>query len=119
MHALAAWPFDNDASRKVILCTDSAVFLGNDFELIPTVRMESQHSVRVPTSRDFPRFVFISEKSRGHKSELVDDVHAPFDLFGKKTPYRQIFSNVSERILGDIDPRLVCKFGEIWLTRNR
>jgi len=53
------------------------------------------------------------------KSEVVDDVHAPFDLFGKKTPYRQIFSNVSERILGDIDPRLVCKFGEIWPTGSR
>ena len=53
------------------------------------------------------------------KSEVVDDVHAPFDLFGKKTPYRQIFSNVSERILGDIDPRLVCKFGEIWPTGNQ
>jgi len=25
----------------------------------------------------------------------------------------------SERIHGDIDPRLVCKFCEIWLTENR
>jgi len=37
---------------------------GNDFELIPTVQMESQHSVGVPTCHDFPRFVIISEKSR-------------------------------------------------------
>ena len=36
----------------------------NDFELIPTVRMESQHSIGAPTGHDFPRFVIISEKSR-------------------------------------------------------
>jgi len=48
---------------KVILCTDSAV-QWNDFELIPTVRMESQHSIGARTCHDFPRFVIISEKSR-------------------------------------------------------
>jgi len=32
-------------------------------ELIPTVRMESQHSVGGPTCHHFPRFVIISEKS--------------------------------------------------------
>jgi len=31
--------------------------------LIPTVQMESQHSIGVPTSRDFPRFVIISHIS--------------------------------------------------------
>jgi len=36
----------------------------------------------------------------------------------KKTPYRQIFKNVSETIHSDIDPRLVCKFREIWPTRS-
>ena len=48
--------------RKVLSRTDSAV-QGNDFELIPTVRMESQHSIGAPTCHDFPRFVIISEKS--------------------------------------------------------
>ena len=33
-------------------------------ELIPTVGMESQHSIGAPTCHDFPRFVIISEKSR-------------------------------------------------------
>jgi len=56
-------PRGNDASMKVILCTDSAV-QRNDFELIPTVRMESQHSIGAPTCHDFPRYVIISEKSR-------------------------------------------------------
>jgi len=36
----------------------------NDFVLIPTVQMESQHSIGVPTCHDFPGFVIISEKSR-------------------------------------------------------
>jgi len=36
----------------------------HDFELIPTVRMERQHSIGAPTCDDFPRFVIISEKSR-------------------------------------------------------
>jgi len=37
---------------------------GNDFELIPTVWMESQHSIGAPTCHDFPRFVIILEKSQ-------------------------------------------------------
>ena len=71
---LAAWPFGNDAWMKVIMCTppmsrkvlSPAELAGqaNDFELISTVRMESQHSVGAPTCHDFPRFVIVSEKSR-------------------------------------------------------
>jgi len=57
------------------------------------VQMETQHSVGVPTCRDFPRFVFVSEKSRP-ESEVADDVQAKVDVFGKKTPYEQIFKNV-------------------------
>jgi len=37
---------------------------GNAFELIPTVRMETQHSTGAQTCHDFPRFVIISEKSQ-------------------------------------------------------
>ena len=58
--------------------------------------MESQHSVGVPTCHDFPRFVIISEKLR---SEVVDDVHAKVDFFGKKTPYGKIFTNVFRKDL--------------------
>jgi len=50
-------------SSKVLSCALPAG-LANDFELIPTVWMESQHSIGVPTCHDFPRFVIISEKSR-------------------------------------------------------
>jgi len=41
-------------------------------------------------------------------------------FFGKKRPLASKFSRMfSERIHGDIDPCLVCKFREIWLTGNR
>ena len=74
LHALAAWPFANDALMKVILCTPQMsrkvlsraepAGQANDCELIPTVRMESQHSIGAPTCHHLPRFVIISEKSR-------------------------------------------------------
>jgi len=46
---------------KVLSRAELAV-QGNDFELIQTVWMESQHSIGAPTRHDFPRFVIISEK---------------------------------------------------------
>ena len=53
------------------------------------------------------------------KSEVVDDVYAPFDLFGKRPLTGKFSQMFSESILGDIDPRLVCKFGEIWPTGSQ
>ena len=68
-------------SRNVVPCAQHAG-QRNDFELIPTVQMESQQAFHhdmswchvinlswqvdtgVSTCHDFPRFVFISEKSR-------------------------------------------------------
>jgi len=47
---------------KVISCTDSAVH-GNDFELIPTIRMERGHSVEGSFSRDFSYIYIIRELS--------------------------------------------------------
>ena len=48
---------------KVLPCVEPAG-QGNDFELISTVRMESQDSIGAPTCRDFPRFIIVSDKSR-------------------------------------------------------
>jgi len=50
-------------SRNVVHCAQPAG-QGNHFELIPTAQMESQHSVGLPSGRDFPQFVFISQISR-------------------------------------------------------
>ena len=47
-------------SRNAVLC-DQPAGQGNDFELIPTVSMESQHSVDGPTSRDFSSIYIIRE----------------------------------------------------------
>ena len=66
-------------SRNVVPCTQPAG-QGNHFDLIPTVQMESQHSVGVPTYRDFPRFVIISEKSR-------PEVGSRVKIFTQKLPF--------------------------------
>jgi len=65
----------------------------NESELIPTVQMESQHSIGWPTCHDFPRFLIISEKSRPEVWSCWR--RSPKKcLFGKKFPYGQIFQNV-------------------------
>jgi len=103
-------------STNVVSCTRCTGH-GNDFELIPTVQMESQHSVGWPTCHEFPRFLIISEKSR---PEVRNRWWSPKNcLFGKKTLTGKFSQMFSERIHADIEPRLVCKFREIWLTGNR
>ena len=101
--------------QKVLSHMDSAV-QGNDFELIATVRMESQHTIGAPTCHDFPRFVIISEKSRlevGNRSRWSW-------FFGKKRSLTEKFLKVfPERIRRLADLRLVCKFCEIWPTGSR
>ena len=102
-------------SRKVLSCAQPAG-QANDFELIATVQMESQHSIGAPTWHDFPRFVIISEKSRLE----VGNCWRWSRVFWKKDPLRANFQkNYSKRIHHLTEPRLVCKFREIWLNGNR
>jgi len=55
-------------------------------------------------------------RNRGLKLEIVDDDH----VFLEKRPFKGKFSkNYSEKIHHVTESRLVCKFHEIWLTRNR
>jgi len=79
-------------SMNVVPCAQPAG-QGNDFELIPTVQMESQHSVGAPTSRDFPRFVIVSQISRPEVGSRWRCSRRRLP-FVKKTPYGQIFKNV-------------------------
>ena len=104
-------------SQKVLSYTEPAD-QANEFELIPTVRMESQHSIGVPTSHDFPRFAIISEKSR---LEVRNRWRwSRYGFFWKKRPLKGKFSkNYSKRIHHVTESRLVCKFCEIWLTGNQ
>jgi len=59
-------------------CTDSAVH-GTDFELIPTVKMESRHPVEGPVGREFSS-IYIVRSYRGLKSLVVEH-------FGEKLPF--------------------------------
>ena len=79
-------------SRNVVSCAQPAG-QGNDFELIPTVQLESQHSVSAPTSRDFSNICnhFADLAAWSRKSLTTFTQRWPF---GKKTPYGQIFKNV-------------------------
>jgi len=47
-------------TMNIIPGAQSAV-QGNDYELIPMVKMDSQHSARRPIGREFPQFVIISK----------------------------------------------------------
>ena len=55
-------------------------------------------------------------RNRGLKLEVVDDVQAKLDVFGKRPLTGKFSKMFSERIHADIDPRLVCKLREIWPT---
>jgi len=66
---------------KVISCTDSAV-QGNDFELIPTIRMESGHSVESSFSCDFSSIYIVRELS---PSEVVSRLGGYKKVFLEKT----------------------------------
>jgi len=74
---------------KVIYCTDSAV-QGNDFELIPTMRMERGHSVDGSFGRHFSSFYIVRELlsdevgSRSRRSGV---------FFGKIDLLREDFEN--------------------------
>jgi len=70
---------------KVISWTDSAVH-GNDFELIPTIRMERGHSVEGSFSREFSHIYIIRElspsevgsRSRRYQKSAFWEINDPF-----------------------------------------
>ena len=78
-------------SRNVVSCTQPGG-QWNDFELIPTVQIESQHSIGAPTSRDFPRFVIISQISRPDSEVFSDDIKKRARL-EKNDPLQKDFEN--------------------------
>jgi len=70
----------------------------------------------MPACHHFPRFVIISEKSRPE----VGICCGMIKVFWKERPLKGKFSKKnSDRIHHVTEPRLVCKFREIWLTGNR
>jgi len=74
-------------SRKVHSCTEPAG-QANDLELVPTVRMESQHSIGAPTGHHFRRFII------NHFREIAawsQKLLTMIKVFGKKDPLRANF----------------------------
>jgi len=93
---------------------------GYDFELIPTVEMESGHPVEGPFGREFSSSTCISLGSySGLKSRVVGNFGQKFAFLKKRTLTGKFAEFCSERIHRLTDPRLVCKFREIWPTGNR
>jgi len=74
-------------SRNVVPC-DQPTGQRNDFELIPTVYMESQHSVDGPTSRDFSPIYIVRELWAPEVGSRWSDFQKSC-LFGKNDPLRQ------------------------------
>jgi len=80
-------------------------------KLIPTVRMESQHSIGTPTCHDFPRFVIISEKSQPE----VGNRWRWSLFFGEKDPLRANFQKIIPQGFTNSQNHVLCanfvKFG--------
>jgi len=76
---------------KVIFCTDSAV-PGNDFELIPTIRMEKGHSVEGSFSREFSSIYIVRELSPSEVRSRLRGYQKTCAL-GKNDPLREDFEN--------------------------
>jgi len=97
---------------KVIPCTDSAV-QGNDFELIPAIRMERGHSVDGSLSREFFHRSISLGSYRRMKSEVVcDDIK---NGLSESDPLRENFENVVPKGFTTLQNHVLCanlvKFG--------
>ena len=86
------------------LCTD-CTGQGNDFELIPTVKMETRNHVEVILVVSYGGLKSIFEKF--------------LRFFGKTTPYAKIFKIVPKVYIATPIDVVVFKFREIWPTGNR
>jgi len=105
-------------SRNAISC-DQPAGQSNDFEFIPTVYMESQHSTDGPTSRDFSS-IYIVKQLWGPQVESHWSIFQKNGLFRRKRPLTRKFSKIcSERIHRYTDPHIVSKFCKIWTTGSR
>ena len=90
---------------------------GNDFEWIPTVKMETAQPMEGSFGNEY-------QSIYNHCGVMTPEVaerwkNVDFCLFWKKTLYWKIFKIMllcSERIYRDTDRRVVFKFCEIWLT---
>jgi len=99
---------------KVIPCMDSAV-QWNDFELIPTVRMERGHSAEGPTSHEFSSIYIVRElwlAEVGSRSRRYQNLR----VFEKNDPLREDFENIVLKGFTTSQIHILCasfvKFGQ-------
>ena len=86
----------------------------NDFELIPTVKIESRHPVQGSFGNEFPSIYNHCGVMTAWSCKTLKK--AFFAFFGKTTLNGKIFKICSERIHRDADRRVVFKLREIWQT---
>jgi len=97
-------------SRNDVLCDQPAGQV-NDFELIPTTSMESQHSVDGPTSRDFSSVNMVRELS----PDEVGSRAGGSGFLEKNDPLREDFENFAPEGFSTSQNHVLCanfvKFG--------
>ena len=98
---------------KVIPCTDSAV-QWNDFELIPTVRMEREHSVEGSFSREFSSIYIVRELSPDEVGSGLQE-YQKCAFWGKNDLLREDFENFVPKGATTLQIHVLCanfvKFG--------
>jgi len=83
------------------------------------LKMENGHPVEDPFGREFSSIYIARELQRPEVASRWK-FWPKICIFWKEQPFMGKFSKFcSERIHHLTDPRLVCKFREIWLTGNR
>jgi len=91
---------------------------GNDFESIPTVRMEIRYPVKGSFSSEFPRSIIVAELRQ--REVTSRRIFLQKFRFLEKRPVAVKFSKFCfERIHRLTDRCIVCKFREIWQTGNQ
>jgi len=106
MDAATSW-------MKVIPCTDSAV-QENDFELIPTIRMERGHSVEGSFSREFSS-IYIVRELRPSEVGSRSRCYQKNVRFANNDPLREDFENFVQKEFTTSQIHVLCanfvKFG--------
>ena len=122
MSALSAVPATRVRRRRKfgeVSCTE-CTDQGNDFDLIPMVKMETRHSVdgSFGTVMNFGRSIIIVELWRLQAARYRTKLNFCV-LFGKTTSEWKIFKILFRKDSSPHRRRVMFKFREIWPTGNR
>jgi len=101
---------------KVLSCTDSAV-QGNDFELIPTIRMKRGHSIEGSLSREFSSMYIVRELSTSKVRSHSRGYQKSGFWRKKDNPLREDFENFVPKGFTTSQNHVLCanfvKFGRL------